>query len=133
MYTGYIQYGGGNLNLKLSKGSTEPIYIQIYNEIREAIITSKLKDGSQVPSIRMLAKELEVSVITVKRAYEDLDRDGYMYSIPGKGYFVQKQDAGALEAYHLNEIDKHIFEIKNIANLMGLNYQEMLSYIKEKL
>ena len=76
------------MDLVISNVGNRPIYEQIYSQIKQQIVTGKLTDGEPLPSIRALAKDLRISVITTKRAYEDLERDGYICMIPGKGCYV---------------------------------------------
>lgn len=76
----------------ISNQSKEPIYRQIYAQIKKQILTNELKPGESLPSMRQLAKDLNISVITTKRAYEELENDGFIYSIVGKGSFVCEQN-----------------------------------------
>ena len=77
------------MDIIISNGSGAPIYEQIEEQIKGLIMTGELKAGDALPSMRLLAKELRISVITTKRAYEDLERDGYIESVIGKGSFVK--------------------------------------------
>lgn len=121
------------MNLKVISGSQIPIYEQLYNQIRDLIIKQVLLAQEQLPSIRGLAKDTQVSVITIKKAYEDLERDGYIYAIPSKGYYVQEQDQQAIETFYYDNMDHHIREIKSIATALDLNYETLLTYLKTKL
>ena len=80
------------MNIIISNANNEPIYEQIYRQIKSAIISSELKEGDLLPSIRNLAKDLRISVITTKRAYDELEKDGYIYSAIGKGSFVAEKN-----------------------------------------
>jgi GntR family transcriptional regulator len=84
--------GGETLNIYLNHNSTLPMYEQIKEAIKNEILTENIKDGEMLPSIRLLAKELNVSMITTKRAYIDLEHEGFIYTIPGKGTFVKIPD-----------------------------------------
>ena len=84
--------GGETLNIYLNHNSTLPMYEQIKEAIKNEILTENIKDGEMLPSIRLLAKELNVSMITTKRAYIDLENEGFIYTIPGKGTFVKIPD-----------------------------------------
>ena len=81
--------GGELMNILISNSSDKPIYEQIANQIKQMIINGELEAGASLPSMRVLAKELRISVITTKRAYEDLERDGFIYSVVGKGTYVK--------------------------------------------
>ena len=83
----------GNVNIQITNASNDPIYLQIKNQIKSAIISGKMKAGEQLPSIRYLAKELRVSVITTKRAYDELEIEGFINSVQGKGSFVSVQNS----------------------------------------
>ena len=82
----------GVLNIIISNLSEQPIYEQITTQIKDLIIKGELKEAEMLPSIRSLAKELKISVITTKRAYEELERDGYVTTVPGKGSYVAAQN-----------------------------------------
>ena len=81
----HISIRGERVNIIISNSSGKPIYEQITSQIKNMIVAGELKPGEALPSMRLLAKELRISVITTKRAYEDLERDGYIYSVVGKG------------------------------------------------
>lgn len=121
------------MNLKIMSGHNTPIYEQLYDQIKDRIISKQLVSGQQLPSIRGLAKETQVSVITIKKAYEDLERDGFIYPIASKGYYVKELDRKEIEKIHYEEMDQHIKQIKTIANNLDLNYEMLLNYIKTKL
>ena len=80
------------MEIYISNTSGVPIYAQITEQIRAKILSGELKEGEALPSIRLLAKELRISVITTKRAYEDLEQAGFIYTLPGKGSFVAEQN-----------------------------------------
>ena len=86
--------GGRKLDIIISNSSGKPIYEQIASQIKSLIISGRLKEGESFRSIRLLAKELRISVITTKRAYEDLERDGFIETVPGKGSFCGSQKRG---------------------------------------
>ena len=80
------------MNIIISNASDKPIYDQIYNQIKTAILSGQLAPGQALPSIRALAKDLRVSVITTKRAYEELEKGGYLHTVPGKGCYVAEKN-----------------------------------------
>jgi len=96
------------LDIILSNMSDRPIYEQIYNQIKNAIISGELKEGDMLPSIRALAKDLRISVITTKRAYDELERDGYIYTVAGKGCYVAKKNMELIREEYLKRIEEHI-------------------------
>ncbi|MFP3728288.1 GntR family transcriptional regulator, partial [Priestia filamentosa] len=109
--------------------SKEPIYEQITKQIREAIMTHEISQGENLPSIRQLAKDLRVSVITTKRAYEELEKEGLIYSIVGKGSFVAEQNPELLREKKLRTIEAHLLEA--IENSKGTDIT--LAQLKEML
>jgi len=84
------------MNINIQSKSSIPIYEQIKNQIKENIISGELKEGEPLPSIRSLARDLKISVITTKRAYEELEKEGLIYSVAGKGFYVDNPDTGYL-------------------------------------
>lgn len=84
------------MNINIQSKSSVPIYEQIKNQIKENIISGELKEGESLPSIRNLARDLKISVITTKRAYEELEKEGLIYSVAGKGFYVDNPDTGYL-------------------------------------
>src|SRR5690625_2190764 len=94
VYIVYIQYyrRGISMQIIISNQSKEPIYRQIYAQIKKQILTNELQMGQSLPSMRQLAKDLDISVITTKRAYEQLEKNGFIYSVVGKGSFVSEQN-----------------------------------------
>lgn len=120
------------MKIDISNGSNEPIYKQIFDQIQLAILQGKLKEGEALPSIRNLAKALKVSVITTKRAYENLEYENYIKTIPGKGSFVAKQNSELIHRkQHLILQDQLLIGIKT-AKLLGLTLseiQEMISLL----
>ena len=134
MYILYI-YGGGDLEIYLDKQSKVPFYEQIYHAIRNQIMAGVLKPNEKLPSIRFLAKELEVSVITTKRAYEDLERDGFIYSVSGKGSYVTDQNVDSLLIQYEVEIEdllKQVVELAGYANISESELKEIYKKVKEK-
>ena len=113
------------MELYISNSSGVPIYAQITEQIRTKILTGELKEGDALPSIRALAKELRISVITTKRAYEDLEQAGFVNTVPGKGSFVSQRNTQLIREENLREIEKHMAEIRRLAIQCGLSSQEL--------
>ena len=103
-----------------------PIYDQIFTQIKGHILSGQLKTDEMLPSIRGLAKDLRISVITTKRAYDELERAGYIYTVPGKGSFVSAKNAELLREEHLKQIEEHMTEIRALSKLAGLDREAVL-------
>ena len=106
--------------------SGAPIYDQIFNQIKGHILSGELKQDEALPSIRGLAKDLRISVITTKRAYEELERAGFIYTVPGKGSFVAAKNNELLREEHLKKIEEHMTAIADLARGAGLGRGEVL-------
>ena len=106
--------------------SGAPIYDQIFNQIKGHILSGELKQDEALPSIRGLAKDLRISVITTKRAYEELERAGFIYTVPGKGSFVAAKDQELLREEHLKKIEEHMTAIADLARGAGLGWGAVL-------
>ena len=112
-----------------------PIYEQIYNQIKNQIISSEIGENEMLPSIRSLAKDLRISVITTKRAYDELERDGFIYTVAGKGCFVAQKNIELLREENLKKIEFHIGEILKLSsgcNLATDDIIEMIRIMEEK-
>ncbi|MCX0391399.1 GntR family transcriptional regulator [Clostridium perfringens] len=118
------------MNIVVSNTSGVPIYEQIAKAIKNEILSGDLKGNSALPSIRSLASELRVSVITTKRAYEELERDGFIYTLPGKGSYVAEQNKELLMEEKLREIEEKLGEAIDIANSIGLNLNDLVGMLK---
>ncbi|WP_338852204.1 GntR family transcriptional regulator [Clostridium perfringens] len=118
------------MNIVVSNTSGVPIYEQIAKAIKNEILSGDLKENSALPSIRSLASELRVSVITTKRAYEELERDGFIYTLPGKGSYVAEQNKELLMEEKLREIEEKLGEAIDIANSIGLNFNDLVVMLK---
>jgi len=103
-----------------------PIYEQIYTQIKNSIISGEFKEGDMLPSIRTLAKDLRISVITTKRAYDELERDGYIYTVAGKGCYVAKKNMELIREEHLKKIEEYIVEIQRLAKVCNLSRDEII-------
>ena len=112
-----------------------PIYDQIYSQIKIQIINGDLKEDTALPSIRNLAKDLRISVITTKRAYDELEKEGFIYTIPSKGCFVAKKNVELLREENLKKIEDHmqkIMELSASCNLTKADIADMLNLIWEE-
>ncbi|MCE5188932.1 MAG: GntR family transcriptional regulator [Eubacteriales bacterium] len=118
------------MNIWISNASNQPIYEQIYTQIKNAIISGEWKEGDALPSIRQLAKDLRISVITTKRAYEELERDGYIDTVAAKGCFVAEKNVEMLREEKLREIEEHMREILRLAPACGLREEELLEHFR---
>ena len=117
------------MQLLIDNKSGTSIYEQIYTQIKDQIIGGALGEDDPLPSIRNLAKDLRISVITTKRAYEELEREGFLYTVPGKGCFVAPKNVELLREENLKQIEGHFSEILRLAascNLSKADLQEML-------
>ena len=114
------------MNLIISNANPQPIYEQVYSQIRSAILSGELREGDLLPSIRSLAKDLRISVITTKRAYEELEREGYIYTVPGKGSFVARRNPELMREEQLRKIEALMEEIARLAPGCGLSNADLM-------
>ena len=113
------------MQLYIDNRSGAPIYDQIYSQIKDAILSGQVTEGEALPSIRALAKDLRISVITTKRAYDELESEGFIYTLPGKGCFVAERSTELLREENLRRIEEHMREISALAVQSGLTRQEL--------
>ena len=113
------------LNIIISNNSGKPIYEQITQQVKAAIMKGELSPGDPLPSMRVLAKELRISVITTKRAYEDLEREGFLVSVVGKGSSVASQDPALLREARLREVEEHLERAVEAARTGGIALSEL--------
>lgn len=118
------------MNIIISNSSGQPIYDQIVSQIKGFIISGELKEADPLPSMRLLAKELRISVITTKRAYEELEREGFIVSITGKGSFVAGKNLDLIKEQQLKEIESHMQSITELAKPSGLTLTELIEIFK---
>src|SRR5690625_1104522 len=118
--------GEDYVDILISANSKTPLFQQIKEQIQQQIFTSKLQEGDALTSIRALANDVEVSVITTKRAYEEFDREGYVVSTVGKGTFVAGQQKHILKEWQLRELENNIEKIVEAGKQIGLSKQEMI-------
>ena len=113
------------MDIIISNASGQPIYEQICRQLKGAIATGKLKPGEALPSIRALARDLRISVITTKRAYEELERDGFICTVAGKGSFVAQQDVELARESSLREIELHLQSALELSRQIELPISEL--------
>ncbi|ACM59276.1 GntR family transcriptional regulator [Caldicellulosiruptor bescii] len=118
------------LKLVISQTSNQPIYEQIKNQIKKQIIEGSLKAGNSLPSIRVLAKELNVSVITTKRAYEELEKEGFIVTVPARGTFVADIDKEKISTLGVQEIENDLKAIVQKAKILGVDLKKLLETIE---
>ena len=118
------------MTVLIDNKSSLPIYDQIYSQIKAQIISGELKEHEALPSIRNLAKDLRISVITTKRAYDELEKEGFIYTIAAKGCFVAPKNVELLREETLKNIENHIDQIVRLSQSAGLTRQEILDMVK---
>lgn len=117
------------MNILTDNKSGTPIYDQIYSQIKGQIISGALKQDELLPSIRGLAKDLRISFITTKRAYEELEKEGFIYTLPAKGCYVAPKNVELLREENLKKIEEHIDEIVRLAASCNLSKQEIMEMV----
>lgn len=117
------------MNILIDNKSRTPIYDQIYSQIKDQIISGALKQDELLPSIRGLAKDLRISFITTKRAYEELEKEGFIYTLPAKGCYVAPKNVELLREENLKKIEEHIDEIVRLAASCNLSKQEIMEMV----
>ncbi|MEF9983055.1 MAG: GntR family transcriptional regulator [Oscillospiraceae bacterium] len=118
------------MNIVISNSSNLPIYEQIYSQIKNKIISGELESGDVLPSIRTLAKDLRISVITTKRAYDELEKVGFINSVAGKGCFVANQNVELIRENNLKKIEFYLSEISKLAKNCNLSYEDLIKMIR---
>ena len=113
------------MELIISNAGDTPIYQQITDQIKGQILTGKLQAGDALPSMRLLAKELRISVITTKRAYEELEREGFLTTVPGKGCFVAPQNPELVREDTLRRAEEHLSHAVDVAKAGGVTLAEL--------
>ncbi|SHH74392.1 GntR family transcriptional regulator [Clostridium collagenovorans DSM 3089] len=113
------------MDVIISNSSGKPIYEQITTQIKNLIISGELKEGEMLPSMRALAKELRISVITTKRAYEDLERDGFIETVTGKGSFVAQRNLEFIREEHIKIAEEHLQEAVDVALKSSITLEEL--------
>ncbi|MCI7735834.1 MAG: GntR family transcriptional regulator [Clostridiales bacterium] len=118
------------MNLIISNTSGKPIYEQIVSQIKRQIVSGELVSGEMLPSIRSLAKDLRISVITTKRAYDELEREGLIVTAAGKGSFVAERNAEWLREDVLRKIEDHLQQISQLAAQIGLSGEDLCEMLQ---
>ncbi len=116
--------------MKILQNSGIPIYQQIATQFKEDILTGKMKQGEYLPSIRGLAKDLRISVITTMKAYEELEKQGLITAVQGKGYYVNAQDSEMLKEQHMRKMEEHLTDAISAARIAGISNGELVEVLK---
>lgn len=117
------------MTIVIQNTSDLPIYEQIAQQIKQHILSGTLHEGDALPSIRALAKELRISVITTKRAYEELERDGFLYTVAGKGSFVAAQNLSLIKEEYLKRIEEHLQEVVDLSAICELSIDDIITML----
>ena len=121
------------MNIFIDNRSGTPIYDQIYTQIKSQILSGALKQDELLPSIRGLAKDLRISFITTKRAYEELEKEGFIYTLPAKGCYVAPKNVELLREENLKRIEEHIEQILQLAASCNLSKNDILEMVNFSL
>jgi GntR family transcriptional regulator len=122
--------GGDWLDIIISNSSGKPLYEQIIGQIKKMIISGELKPGEMLPSMRYLAKELRISVITTKRAYEELEREGFITTVQGKGSFVSEHNMELIREQQLRLVEQYLEQAVAAAKQAGISQEEMVTIVE---
>lgn len=114
------------MNIFIDNKSGAPIYDQIYSQIKNQIISGALREDEALPSIRNLAKDLRISVVTTKRAYDELEKEGFIYTLPAKGCFVAPKNVELLREENLKRIEDHMQKIMELAASCSLSKEDIM-------
>ena len=118
------------MELIIRNTTNQPIYDQIYSQIKAQIIAGKLSPGEALPSIRALAKDLRISVITTKRAYDELEADGFLYTVAGKACFVAAKNLDLIREQQLKELEDHLDAAVELAAQCGVSALELMEMLR---
>jgi GntR family transcriptional regulator len=118
------------VNIIISNSSNKPIYEQITDQVKNLILSGELVTGDALPSMRLLAKELRISVITTKRAYEELEREGFIETVTGKGSFVADKNPDLLREEHLKRIEGNLIKACEIAKIAKVSREDLIEMLK---
>ena len=117
------------MNILIDNKNGAPIYDQIYSQIKNQIISGALRENEMLPSIRGLAKDLRISFITTKRAYDELEKEGFIYTIPAKGCYVAPKNTELIREENLKKIEEHIEQAVKLAASCNLSKEDIISMI----
>lgn len=118
------------MNIFLDNKSGSPIYDQIYTQIKNLIISGELHENEPLPSIRNLAKDLRISVVTTKRAYDELEKEGFIYTLPAKGCFVAPKNTELLREENLKKIEGYLLQIQKLAKSCNLSKSDIIEMLE---
>ena len=118
------------MEIIISSNTSKPIYEQITSQIKAMIMSGELKTGDPIPSMRSLAKSIRVSVITVQKAYEDLQRDGFIETTVGRGSFVSAQNKDFYQEEQQRQIESHLQEAVDLARASGISFEKLTELLK---
>ncbi|WP_062833154.1 MULTISPECIES: GntR family transcriptional regulator [Paenibacillus] len=117
------------MNILISNASSDPIYMQILTQIRQSILSGELVAGDSLPSIRQLAKDLQVSVITTKRVYEELEKEKLIDSVVGKGSFVSGANQDFIRERRMKQLEEKILEVIRESKELGMSSQDVIHHL----
>ncbi|WP_139903699.1 GntR family transcriptional regulator [Clostridium thermarum] len=118
------------MNIIISNSSQQPIYEQIVSQIKQAIMMGELREGEPLPSMRTLAKELQISIITTKRAYDELEAEGFIVTVQGKGTYVAPQNLELIKESRLKIVEESLTEAMEAGKQIGLSLDDFIDMIK---
>ena len=118
------------MDIILTNAASQPIYDQIVSQVKAQILSGKLKEGDALPSLRALAKDLRISVITTKRAYDELEREGLICTVAGKGCFVASRNREWIREEVLRKIEEHLQQIAALATQAGISGEELCEMLR---
>lgn len=119
-----------SIHIRVTQNVNVSIYKQIAAQFKENIMDGKIAEGEYLPSLRRLAKELKISVITIIKAYKQLSEEGLIAAIPGKGYIVNSHDCKMVKEQYLRQIEQHLLETIRCGNLVGMSKEEFIKYVE---
>ena len=117
------------MNIIISTNNKDPLFLQIKEQIKQHIFSGELKEGDALPSMRVLAKDLKVSVITTKRAYEELEKEGYLISAVGRGTYVAGQQPHVLREWQIRELENDLEKLVKAGRHIGLSKDDLIEMI----
>ena len=130
VYIHYANLKGGYMDIIISNSSKKPIYEQIASQIKDMIMSGVLEEGEALPSMRVLAKELRISVITTKRAYEELEKDKFIETVTGRGSFVASKNIEFIKEEQFRRAEEHLMKAVDIARSSGIKLDELIEVLK---